>query len=317
MVIFSGKHFNYDLAEGEVQRTFYGMSNSGWMDQFVFQVVPGRPVLLLDGHSSHYTLELIQTDHILDVIIFCLPPHTRADSQPLDTSVFGPLKSLLVTSLSEYMFSNPGCTVTKFQFLSLFRQTWLKGMSIDNIYAGFKKTGVYPFNPEVILKNCSESMATGDDSPDNPPEDDPSVEDQFTPEQLKLFKERFLNDYDIYTDHDYVAWLQEFHPDNVPSIEAMVGLQCDDNADVNPTTLTHSSHSGSPSPHTDDSTSTHTSGSPSAHTSGSPTAHTNGSPTAHTSGSPSTHTSDSPSALTSGSLDCHLMCKSFFSSDIS
>ena len=64
-------------------------------------------------------------------------------------------------------------------------------MSIDNICARFKKTGVHPFNTETILKNCSKSMATGDDSPgDDPPEDelassipeDPSIEDQFTPE---------------------------------------------------------------------------------------------------------------------------------------
>ena len=214
MVIFSGKHFNYDLAEGEVPGTFYGMSDSGWMDQDLFSkwftshflkhAVPGRPLLLLlDGHSSHYTLELIQTASEKDVIIFCLPPHATADSQPLDTSVFGPLKSYWSQACLEYMFSNPGHVVTKFQFSSLFRQAWSKGMSIDNLYAGFKKTGVYPFNPEAILKNCSESMATGDDSPgDDPPEDepassipdDPSVEDQFTPDQLKLFKERFQND---------------------------------------------------------------------------------------------------------------------------
>ena len=35
-VIFSGKNFNYDLAEGEVPGTFYGMSDTGWMDQYLF-----------------------------------------------------------------------------------------------------------------------------------------------------------------------------------------------------------------------------------------------------------------------------------------
>ena len=180
------------------------------------------------------------------MIIFCLPPHTTADSQPLDTSVFGPLKSYWSQACHDYIFSNPGHVVTKSQFLSLFRQAWSKGMSIDNICAGFKKTGVYPFDPEAILKNCSESMSTGDD--EDFPEDesssssseDQSVQDQFIPEQQKLFEERFQNDY-VYTDNDYVAWLQEFHPDSVPSIEAMLGLQCDDNSDSNPSMLTTSS----------------------------------------------------------------------------
>ena len=36
MVVFSGKKFNHDLANGEVPSTLYGMSESGWMDQELF-----------------------------------------------------------------------------------------------------------------------------------------------------------------------------------------------------------------------------------------------------------------------------------------
>ena len=86
----------------EVPGTLYGMSPNGWMDQelfcdwffkhFLIHVVSERPLLLLlDGHSSHYTLDLVKATAEKDVIIFCLPPHTIADSQPLDTSCF-PLK---------------------------------------------------------------------------------------------------------------------------------------------------------------------------------------------------------------------------------
>jgi len=65
MVIFSGKHFNYDLSEGEVPDTVYGTSDSRWMDQDLLadflKHVSGRPLLLfLDDRSSHYTLELIE-----------------------------------------------------------------------------------------------------------------------------------------------------------------------------------------------------------------------------------------------------------------
>ena len=120
MVIFSGKKFNYDLSEGEVPGTLYGMSGSGWMDQKLFarwfsmhflkHAVPSRPLLLLlDGHSSHYTLELIQTAAKKDVVIFCLSPHTTADSQPLDTSVFGPLKTYWSQACREYVFPSWTC----------------------------------------------------------------------------------------------------------------------------------------------------------------------------------------------------------------
>ena len=31
---------------------------------------------MLDGHLSHYTLELFKAAAAKDVILFCLPPHT-------------------------------------------------------------------------------------------------------------------------------------------------------------------------------------------------------------------------------------------------
>ena len=114
------------------------MSDSGWIDQELFfkwfsshflqHAVPGRPLLLLlDGHSSHYTLELVQAAAEKDVIIFCLPPHTTADSQPLDTSVFGPLKIYWSQTCREYMFANPGRVVMKFQFQVYFDKHGQKG----------------------------------------------------------------------------------------------------------------------------------------------------------------------------------------------
>ena len=105
MVVFTGKYFNSSqLSNGEVPGTLYGMSPNGWMDQelfsdwffkhFLTHAFSERPLLsLLDGHSSHYTFDLVKAAAEKDVIIFCLPPHTTADSQPLDTSCFGPLKT--------------------------------------------------------------------------------------------------------------------------------------------------------------------------------------------------------------------------------
>ena len=63
MLIFTGKT-SITISQVEVPGTFYGMSDSGWMDQELFSqyfsfhilkyTVPGRPLLLLlNGHSSH------------------------------------------------------------------------------------------------------------------------------------------------------------------------------------------------------------------------------------------------------------------------
>jgi len=120
--------------------------------QFLKHAVPTWPLLLLlDGHSSHYILDLIKSAKKQKVVIFCLPPHTTADSQPLDASCFKPLKSNWVDVCCKYLFAHPSRVITKFQFSSLFSEAWCKSMTIGNILSGFRATGVYPFNPNVIL----------------------------------------------------------------------------------------------------------------------------------------------------------------------
>ena len=254
MVVFSGKRFNHDLSEGEVPGTLYGMADSGWMDQELFanwfshhflrHAVASRPLLLmLDGHSSHYTLELVRNAAENDVIIFCLPPHTTADSQPLDTSCFGPLKVHWSEACRQFMFANPGRVVSKFQFSKLFSEAWSKGMTINNIISGFRSTGIYPFNRNAILDKLPKTAAADvavatvrSDNSDNSSSGKDDVEclknstpacdteapsamaPEFPPEKMDLYERRFENGYDIFTDNDYVTWLQKYHPESVPSV---------------------------------------------------------------------------------------------------
>ena len=107
---------------------------SDWLfKHFLTHVVSDRPLLLsLGGHSSHYTLDLIKAAAEKDVIIFCFPTHTIADSQPLDTSCLSPLKTYWFEISHQYIFDNLGHVVTKFQFSSLLAQAWSKGMTINS-----------------------------------------------------------------------------------------------------------------------------------------------------------------------------------------
>ena len=259
MVVFSGKNFNHNLSEGKVPSTFYGMSDSGWMDQELFaswfshhfleHAISTRPLMLiLDSYSSHFTLDLVQTAAEHQVIIFCLPPHTTADSQPLDTSCFGPLKTYWSQACRDYMFANPGQVITKFQFSHLFAQAWSKGMTISNITAAFRNTGIFPFNLGAILDKITQKSTSNDrsqyvseseshDQSEPPPVEsrpltvtdngsynpleDGNIQGKFSSDSVRLFEERFANGYDIYTDHEYVAWLEQFHPESLPSFDSM------------------------------------------------------------------------------------------------
>ena len=100
--------------------------------------MPNRPLLvLLDGHSSHYepaSIELAKTE---GVIIFCLPPHTTQDSQPLDCTVFGPLKRHWSAICQEFQQKHPGMVISKLNFTELFVKAWLQALTPANIVAGF------------------------------------------------------------------------------------------------------------------------------------------------------------------------------------
>ena len=63
-------------------------------------------LLLLDGHSSHYQPELISYAREFGIILFCLPPHTTHESQPLDASVFKSLKQNWQHTCHNFIQSN-------------------------------------------------------------------------------------------------------------------------------------------------------------------------------------------------------------------
>jgi len=78
-----------------------------FIDHFIEHALGIRPfLLLLDGDSSHYILELTDFAKQYGIVMFCLPPHTTHESQPLDTSVFRSLKQNWKAVCHTYMQSD-------------------------------------------------------------------------------------------------------------------------------------------------------------------------------------------------------------------
>lgn len=243
-IIFQGKQLNYQWTREEIPGTRYGVSDSGWtdrdlfrgwlMDHFLTHAVGGRPLLLLvDGHSSHYDPDTIRFAKEHNVIIFCLPPHTTHEAQPLDISFFGPLKIHWREVCHVFLQSSPGKVVTKYNFVELFSKAWLKTCSPETICSGFRRAGIVPFCPDVLLKRCPgsegsmevdedvcetstsqhSSMETLDDcSSDNPTFSGPTFSGPtFSPEKEELYQRRFEEGYDLF-DEDYERWLRSSQP---------------------------------------------------------------------------------------------------------
>ena len=169
-IIFAAKQVNYLWTKNEVPGSRFAVSDKGWIDQglffyfltehFMTNAVSHRPLLLLlDGHSTHFEPKSLQFARDNNIIIFCLPPHTTHVCQPLDCSLFRPLKEHWKQECHKFYQKNPGRVISKFNFCSIFRPTWLKAITPTNIVAGFRKAGVFPLNRKVILSACLEDSA--------------------------------------------------------------------------------------------------------------------------------------------------------------
>ena len=171
MVIFGLKTYNTLLSKGEVPGTTYALSENSWINSEVFRhwfeehflkLIPStRPILLLlDGHSSHYSPATIQLAAENQIILFTLPPHTTHVSQPLDRCCFSPLKAAWRQVCHEFYTANPGRCVTKYDFSSLLHKAWNAAMTSPNIVSGFNATGVCPFNRDAIVIPDAEDKYT-------------------------------------------------------------------------------------------------------------------------------------------------------------
>jgi DDE superfamily endonuclease len=117
-------------------------------------------VLLLDGHSSHYTPELLEFARDHNIMILGYPPHCTHALQGLDVVCFAKMKGAWKTVIRE--FEDLHLTkVTKGDFTGLFGKAYLAAFTKDTIEAAFRATGVYPFDRTVIkLKQMKPSETT-------------------------------------------------------------------------------------------------------------------------------------------------------------
>jgi hypothetical protein len=111
-------------------------------------------VLLLDGHHTHTNslpaLEILNENRILAI---CMPSHTTSCLQPLDVSVFGPLKNGFQKSLQEWKIKY-SAKVTIDHLPQILASSWDSAASRSNVRAGFKKTGVWPLNLSWVNENA-------------------------------------------------------------------------------------------------------------------------------------------------------------------
>ena len=164
LIVFPGQRFTRYMLEG-FEEAVMGRSANGWMDSDLFATwlktvfIPDidqrqvkRPVILLvDGHSTHMTLEASDICKDNGIILYCLLEHASHLIQPCDLRLFGPLKEAWKVCLREWQIEHVGEYVTKFEFAAIFKHAWYRAAKVEHAVCGFRDAGIFPLNKQTVL----------------------------------------------------------------------------------------------------------------------------------------------------------------------
>lgn len=160
--VFPRKNFKPHFLSNAPIGSAGSANKSGWMiasDFLLFlrhfqnhsQATATNPVLLiLDNHQSHISIDALQFCQQHHITVLSLPPHCSHKLQPLDRSVFGPLKKSYNQHCDFWMLNNPGKTMTIYEIPSIVTTALPLAATNSNITSGFRAAGIFPLNPDVF-----------------------------------------------------------------------------------------------------------------------------------------------------------------------
>ena len=131
---------------------------SGWMTSDNFTVflkhftdhvkctVQSPVLLLLDNHDSHISVASIEYAKNNGIVMLTFPPHCSHKLQPLDRSVYGPLKRYYNSAYDSWMLENPAKCTTIMDIAGRVGKAFPQATSPVNIQSGFRVSGIKPFN---------------------------------------------------------------------------------------------------------------------------------------------------------------------------
>lgn len=87
------------------------------------------------------------------VVILIIPPHCNNKQQPLDKTVYKPLKGAYNRAMDSWVFAHLGNTVSIYGVSEIFKEAFVEAMTPKNIINGFKSCGIFPFNCNIFFPN--------------------------------------------------------------------------------------------------------------------------------------------------------------------
>lgn len=124
-----------------------------WLSHFVKFTRPTKesPILMvLDGHSSHKTLDVINFCRDNHIYLISTPPHTTHKLQPLDRSFMKPFKNAYNERCGIWMRANAGARITEYDIAGIVAEAFKKVARYEIAEAGFRSAGIHPFDKNIF-----------------------------------------------------------------------------------------------------------------------------------------------------------------------
>ena len=106
--------------------------------------------MILDGHNSHVTLEVVHKCRVVGLDLLTLPSHTSYRLQPLDVDVFAPFKRYFKKYRDVWSVSNKGKGASKQTLAMWVLKALERALTTRNITIEFRTTGIYLLNYEAV-----------------------------------------------------------------------------------------------------------------------------------------------------------------------
>ncbi|CAH2089142.1 unnamed protein product [Euphydryas editha] len=164
-MIFPRVHFKSHMTNGAPPETLGMATPSGWsnsdkfedfLQHFIKHVRPtndNKVLLIMDNHESHISIKSIELAKKNGIVMFTFPPHTSHKLQPLDRTVFGPLKKYYNKACNDWLLQHPGTPLTIYNVAECFGTAFPLAFTPSNIQNGFKISGIWPFNDNIFSED--------------------------------------------------------------------------------------------------------------------------------------------------------------------
>ena len=115
-------------------------------------------MLILDGHSSHISLDFLWACKQNKVYLLFLPPHSSHVLQPLDLSVFSVVKRFYRQQIQALSYLNDAAPVKKERFITAYYHARERAITERVIRAGWATAGICPFNIDRVVNSSQISQ---------------------------------------------------------------------------------------------------------------------------------------------------------------